>query len=181
MQVARRYARALYEEAQRDSVTDAVDEDVDLISETLENSRELKNFFQSPVVSREKKDAVVRQLFESRMQPLTMRFLQMLIEKQRETVFSEIVAAYREMRDRQLGIVRAQAQVAVPLTDEDRMHLVEALERMTGQTVTLQVEERKELMGGVVVRVGDTVYDGSVRHHLDQLREQMETGGFALN
>lgn len=181
MQIARRYARALYEEAESQSKTDQVDEDVELIRESLENVKELRRFFESPIASREKKLRVVRALFKDRLDPLTLNFLELLIEKQRETHFPQLAEAYRGMRDEQLGIVRAQARVAVPLGDADHQNLVAALERMTGKSIRLEVTEDEDLMGGVVIRVGDTVYDGSVRNQLSNLREQMERGGFALN
>lgn len=181
MQIARRYARALYEEAQRHSTTDSVNEDVDLVRETLENSRELRLFFQSPIVSREKKEAVVRELFGERVSDLTLQFLEQLIEKKRETVFPEIALAFQDLRDHELGVVRASARVATPLSEADKQHLVSALERLTGKSVRLSVEQHAELMGGLVIRVGDTVYDGSVRNQLANLREQMEAGGFTLN
>ena len=181
MQIARRYARALYEEAQRQSITDAVDRDVELISESLENARELRTFFQSPIIARDRKEAVVRELFGQRVSESTLRFLVMLIQKKRETFFPQIVAAYRDMRDEQLGVVRAYARVASPLSVSDHQDLVAALERLTGKTVRLEIEENRDLIGGLVIRVGDTVYDGSVRNHLAKLREQMEAGGFSLN
>ena len=180
-QVARRYARALYEEAERTSKLDAVDDDVELIRASLENARELRDFFKSPIISREKKEVVVTELFENRVDALTLRFLKLLIAKQRETIFPEIVVSYRDMRDAHLGIVRAKARVATPLSEPDRKQLVNALERMTDKNVRLEIEQDPDLLGGVVIRIGDTVYDGSVRHHLERLREQMETGGFSLN
>lgn len=155
--------------------------DVELISDSLENTRELRDFFKSPIISREKKGVIVSELFRDRLDPLTLRFLKLLIEKRRETIFSDVVASYRDMRDNELGIVRAEARVAARLSEADREHLVDALERLTGKSVRLDIEENSDLMGGVVIRVGDTVYDGSVRHQLEKLHEQMETGGFSLN
>src|SRR5690606_25544612 len=128
--------------------------------------------------SREQKERVIRQLFEPRLQPLTLRFLLLLIEKQRENVFPAIVQAYRELRDRLTGVVEARARTAQPLAGKEAQQLQQALERLTGQRVRLQVEEDPSLLGGLIVRVGDTVYDGSVRHQLEHLREQMEHGSY---
>lgn len=181
MQVARTYARALYEEAEASSKTDAVDADVELIRVSLADSRELVNLFRSPVIPREKKAKVVRGLFKDRLDPLTFRLLEVLVEKQREAMFTDVVNAYQELRNRQEGIIEARARVAAALSEEDRMELVAALERLTGKTVRLQVVEDEELIGGVVIRIGDTVYDGSVRHHLEMLREKMEVGSYVMN
>lgn len=174
--VARRYAQALYEEAEATGQTAAVDEDVDLIRESLDGSRDLVLFFESPVIARAKKEAVVKELFAPRVRPLTLQFLQLLIEKGREDLFPNVVRAYHHLRDRQRGIVAAQARVAYPIGETERAHLVSAIERMTGQRVRLTVKHDPALIGGVVIRVGDTVYDGSVRHQLASLREQLVHG-----
>lgn len=171
--VARRYARALYETALDSERVDVVDEDVEALRTSLDASDELVRFFKSPIVSREKKGAVVRALFEERVQPVTLRFLRMLIDKQREELLPEIVRAYRALRDRQRGVVEARARAAYELDEADRERLVRALEALSGASVRLEVEHDPELIGGLVVRIGDTVYDGSVRHQLANLREQL--------
>ena len=179
--VARRYAQALYDEAQRRERVEAVDQDIDLLRETLDASRELVLFFESPIISREKKEAVVQELFKERVQPTTLHFLRLLVEKKREGLFPEVVRAYRALRDDQKGIVEARARTAHPLSEEDEQALAQALERLSGQRVRLQVDQDPGLIGGVVVRVGDTVYDGSVRHQLASLRERLEHGALATN
>ena len=179
--IARRYARALYEQAQQDGVLDAVDADMAVIRETLEASRDLNRFFRSPIISREKKQAVVTSLVETQQRPTTLRFLELLVDKKREDLVPEIVAAYRALRDEQEGVVEAHVKTALPLSDEEERTLTTALERMTEQKVRLDVERDPELVGGVVIRVGDTVYDGSVRNKLANLREQLEHGTLHAN
>ena len=174
--VARRYARALYEEAEQHGRLEQVDEDVSLIRQSLDESGELVRFFESPVISREKKEAVVQQLFAERVQPVTLHFLKLLIEKKREMLFPTVVRTYASLRDEQLGIIEAHARTAQPLDDAERDELAGQIEAMTGQQVRLDVTVDPDLLGGLIVRVGDTVYDGSVRHKLEQLRERMEVG-----
>ena len=92
-----------------------------------------------------------------------------------------MVQAYRALRDEQLGIVEARARVAATLSEDEERVLAQALERVTGARVRLKIEHDAGLLGGLVVRIGDTVYDGSVRHQLASLRERMEYGQFATN
>ena len=179
--VARRYAQALYEEAVREQRVERVDEDIALVRQGLDASRDLVVFFESPVVPRRKKEAVVEALFAGRVEPMTLHFLRLLIEKKREALFPDVVEAYRALRDEQLGIVEARARVASALSEDEQRVLVEALERLTGAQVRLKVERDAGLLGGLVVRIGDTVYDGSVRHQLASLRERMEYGPYAAN
>lgn len=173
--VARRYARALYETAQENDQVDAVDEDVALIRQSLQNARDLRLLFERPIVRREKKEQVTVALFEERVEPLTLRFLRLLIHKKRDTIVPEVMQAYEHLRDDQQGLVEATARTAVPLGETERKKLVEELEALTDKNIRLQVQEDASLIGGLVVRIGDTVYDGSVEHQLETLRNRFET------
>jgi F-type H+-transporting ATPase subunit delta len=177
--VARRYAQALYEEAVQERRVERIDEDMALIRDALETCRDLVVVFESPIISRRKKQDVVKALFADRVQPVTMNFLHLLVEKKREDLFPDVVQAYRALRDEQRGIVEARARVAFPLTADEQARLVEALEHRVGSRVRLTVEHDATLVGGLVVRIGDVVYDGSVRHQLATLRERLEYGSYA--
>ncbi len=181
LSIARRYARALYEQAAADGRIDELDNDVVLVGESLEGSRELRGLFESPVISREKKLAVIRELFKDRVNAVTLDFLRLLVEKNREEIFPMIVTAYRERRDAEMGVTEAHVRTASELDDAGRTEMQKRLETMTGNKVRLKVEHEPDLLGGAVIRIGDTVYDGSVRNKLSMLREQMEQGQFSMN
>jgi len=174
--IARRYAQALDEQAAQADVMERVDEDIALISDGLTNSRELENFFESPIISREKKSNVIKSLFGESVDPLTMKFLYLLVEKRREVIFSSIATSYRELRDEQSGITSVSVRVAHSLSDEDRETLLGSLEQLTEKKVRLSMSVDESIVGGMVVRVGDTVYDGSVVNQLAKLRERLESG-----
>lgn len=173
MVIARRYARALYEEAERASNVERVDADIAFVQATLDESEALAQLFRNPVAAREKKQDVVRALFESRLDGLTLRFLHMLVGRQRENLFGRIAQAWRRLHDERFGVVEAEARVASELSEEERRCLTEALERLTGKQIRLNVQRDAELIGGMVVRIGDTVYDRSVRHRLNALRDRI--------
>jgi len=171
--VARRYANALYEEADAIGVLDAVDEDVTLLRDSLQANHPLSRFFENPVIPKEKKDAVLQSLLSDRVSELTLRFLRLLVRKDRETMTSAVLDQYQALRDEQRGIVDANIRVARPLDDEDRKALLDALEAKTGKSVRLHVKEEPDLLGGVVIRIGDQVMDGSVRNKLSALRDRL--------
>ncbi len=171
--VARRYAQALTEEAQQAGVLDAVDADVALVTETLGGSRELRLALTSPVVSQDKKQAVLKGLFGERISDLSRRFLHLLIEKDRDKQLPAILDAYRLLRDERTGTVEAAVRTAKPLSPEEAERLKGALESRAGQTVRMQIDVDPSLVGGLVVRLGDVVYDRSVKHQLDTLRGQL--------
>src|SRR5690606_6029957 len=101
--VARRYALALYQEAEARDAVERTDDDVQALREALDASRELASMFESPVVSREKKEAVARKLFEGKLSDLALRFVRLLFEKEREDVLPAVVRAYGDLRDARLG------------------------------------------------------------------------------
>ncbi|PSQ72268.1 MAG: ATP synthase F1 subunit delta [Bacteroidetes bacterium QH_2_64_26] len=112
--VTRRYATALYEEADQAGVLKAVDEDVLMLRRSLESNRELSRFFESPVIPQEKKDTIIQELLGNRIEGLTMRFLRLLVQKDRETLTKAILDEYQSLRDEHRGIVDAEVTVAQP-------------------------------------------------------------------
>ena len=179
--VAKRYAQALHDAAEAVGQLDDVDADVELIRASLESSRELVLLFESPVVSRERKARVVKVLFEDRLSSTTLGFLDLLVQKRRENIFPQMVLAYRRLRDDQMGIVGVTIRSAQPVSDDERNRIARALESWTGGKISVQADHDAALIGGLLVRIGDTVYDGSVRNKLEHLREQFAAGSFRNN
>ncbi|MDE2996701.1 MAG: ATP synthase F1 subunit delta [Bacteroidota bacterium] len=177
--IARRYAQALNEQAAQAGVLDQVDVDIQLIRDALADSRELRDFFGSPIISREKKAVVVKELFGDRLQQITLTFLSLLVEKRREDVFPAVVTSYRELRDTELGIIAVTVRTAHELSDEDKEALMQAMKSLTGKEVRLETRVDTSILGGVVIRVGDTVYDGSISNQLATLRERLQSGAHA--
>jgi F-type H+-transporting ATPase subunit delta len=177
--VARRYATALYEEADATGVLEDVDDDVHMLRESLESNDELARFFKSPVIPQGKKETIIQELLADRTVGLTVRFLRLLVHKDRETMTKAILDQYQALRDEQRGIMDATVQVARPLSDDDRETIVEVLEEKTGQSVRLHVEEDADLIGGLVIRIGDRVFDGSVRNQLANLHHRLRESALA--
>jgi F-type H+-transporting ATPase subunit delta len=177
--VARRYAQALYEAAEQGGQMDQTDDDMALIQASLDGAPALARLFASPVVPPEKKKKVVTALFTGKVHPTTLHFLEMLVGKGRERLFPTVVQSYRTLRDAHLGIVEAQARVAHPLREAEEKQVVQALERLTGKRIRLKTETDPSLLGGILLRVGDTVYDGSLRNRLATLRERLMQGTFS--
>ena len=171
--VARRYASALYQEADHNGVVDDVDADVELLRTSLDDNRELSRFFESPVIPNDKKEAVIQSLLSDKVAPLTLNFLRLLVRKDREKVVATVLDQYHDLRDEQRGIIDVHARAAQPLSEADREALTDTLETKTGKSVRLHVREEPDLIGGIIIRIGDHVFDGSVRNKLASLRERM--------
>ena len=172
--VARRYAQALYQEAEQKGTIDRVDEDVAMIQESLEGSPELMRFFHAPIISSEKKESIVTTLFSDRVHKSVLAFMHLLIRKGRGGLFPVIASAYQDLRDRQMGIVEANVRSALALSDDEEKKLEQGIQKMTGKKVRLKIEVDPSILGGLIIRVGDTVYDGSVLHQLGTLRGRLE-------
>jgi F-type H+-transporting ATPase subunit delta len=179
--IARRYARALYEEADKAGRVDRVDEDAPMVLETLAGSPELQRMLSSALITREKKQAVLEGLFAESVDDLLVRLMRLLAEKGREDILPAVIRAYSDLRLDQRGEIEAHVKVAFALAPEELDRLKQRLEALTGRNVRLRVEEVPDLISGLVVRVGDTVYDGSARHQLKTLREQFAARTFATN
>ena len=168
--VVNRYAQALYLES---SSTQQLQSDVTVMAQLLEGSRDLRLCVASPVVPRAKKAAIVERLFAPRVHPSTLKFLQLLLERQRENLLADILNQLQTLGDREAGVVAIEAQVAEPLSQEAQAQLAATLESQLSQSVRLSMVHNKNLIGGIVLRIADTVYDGSVRFQLSMLRKRM--------
>ena len=180
--VARRYALALYEEAEAQGKVETVDADIETMDSALDGSRELASVFASPIISREKKEAILGRLFDGKISDLTMRFVGLMVSKQREELLPETVRTYAALRDERLNIVEATVRSASPLSSDEADRLRQSLEARSGKKVRMKMTVDPSLIGGLVVRMGDVVYDRSVAHQLQTLRANLqERAAVSLN
>lgn len=175
--VARRYARALMEIAEEQHAVEQVATDLASVAANLNASRELRLLLTSPVIREGKKRAVFQELWGSHVHRSTMAFLLLLTKKQRERVLPEVIGEFAALRDQKVGVVGAEVRTAVPISAAQETELGAGLSRSTGKTVRLRTTVDPSIRGGLVVRIGDTVVDASVRRQLERLREQFLEGG----
>jgi F-type H+-transporting ATPase subunit delta len=179
--VARRYARALMAVAEERNVLDRTAADLEIIRTLVRGSRELRLFLARPIVSEDKKRAVLRELFGPSLGLLTMEFINLLVDKRRESELLGIIEQFGEIRDEKLGIVNVDVTSAVELSSSQEQELSRRLEQQTRKRVRVRFTLDKAVRGGLLVRIGDTVLDASLRHQLDLLRERFTQGGPLTN
>jgi F-type H+-transporting ATPase subunit delta len=170
--IAHRYAEALMAAAGDGNVLDEVTKDVGAVQSLIAESQEFRLFLHSPVIKREKKEVLLKEIFEKKVTTLMLDFLQLLAQKGRESVLSEIIEEYFKLNDERLGIVNVRLSAAVELTKEQNDSLVKYFESATQKKIQIHAELDKNLIGGFTARVGDTVFDGSVRRQLELLRQR---------
>jgi F-type H+-transporting ATPase subunit delta len=174
--VARRYAEAVIGLAEDQKQGERLAGDLEMIQKAIRESFELQSFLKSPVISKEKKRAVLADLFKAKVGTFTSDFLNLLVEKGREDVLDSILIEYFKMRDNQLGIVTLDLRAAVDLTNDQQKAIAKRFEAMTRKKIRIVFSVDKQLKGGFVARVGDTVYNGSVSRQLELLRDRFAEG-----
>jgi F-type H+-transporting ATPase subunit delta len=139
-----------------------------------EESSELRNFLASPAVSRQDKHAVIEKLVARLGASRIIRnFLFIMADNQRVHLLPEIEQTFEEVLRQRQGVAEAEVTSAVELSERQKAGLVQTLERLSGKKIQAKYALEPRLLGGAVVRVGDTVYDGSVRNQLNQLHAQL--------
>lgn len=176
VRVARRYAEALMSGAAERRLLDTIAADLESLSQTLQASREFELFLRSPVISKEKKRTVLEEMFARKLHEVTVSFLKLLAEKGREDLLRDILTECFRLRDEQLGIVGVEIKAAGELTKEQTQQIQKKFEGLTQKNVRLAFSIDKQLKGGFLARVGDTVFDGSVKRQLELLRERFAEG-----
>lgn len=174
--VATRYAAALAEVALEQKDTDRVKRDLDSFVQAFAESTDLRAFIESPGLSHELKHKVIDEL-AARMDlvPAVRNFAFLLVDHHRTEMLDEIRGAFQTELNARLGIAEAEVTSAREMSQNERGKLTAALERRTGKKIEARFHRDEWLVGGTVVRVGSTIYDGSVREQLMRLREQLET------
>jgi F-type H+-transporting ATPase subunit delta len=170
--VASTYAEALYEAAVDGDAVEQVVADVDAFTAAVEESAELRMLLENPEIDSRAKKAVIAGITAG-AHPLFANFLQVLVERGRIAEYLEIAAAFRERVARASGRVEVEAVTAIPLPDDLKARIVERLEAKTNATVELTASVDPDVVGGLVLNVGEVVVDGSVRHRIDELRREL--------
>ena len=169
--IAKRYARAFFEIAGEEARYEAYHQELDRFSELMKENSDLSEFLANPVFEQADKKAVVETLLaKAGISGLTANFIKLLVDKRRIGILAEIEASYRTLMDEALQKARVTVRTAFPLTDDTAESLRKGLEKMTGREVEMTVQEDPSLLGGIAVRIGDTLYDGSIRTQLDNLK-----------
>lgn len=174
---AGRYARAL--EAALDGNADVERAAEDLASVTAVFSADPTSAaaLSTPALGMDQRKALLETLVRSlRVTDKTARFLGILLQQERLSLVPEIATAMAAIRDRRLGIVEAEVTTAVPMSGDLTAQTKHMLEHATGRTVRLALKIDPALLGGIVARVGSTVYDGSLRTRLEAMRSQLARG-----
>ncbi len=179
--VTNRYATALLELSVQENSLDSVSQDLECVKKTIDDSRELTLLIKSPILKSEKKKDILTKLFTEKVSQLTMKFLNLVIDRNRTPLIPDIISHFFELRDKHLGIINVSVRSAAKFDKNQSNNLTKQLENYTNKKVRINFSLDSSLKGGFVVQLGDTVLDASLRHQLDVLKNKFILGSEGLN
>ena len=171
--ISRRYVTALYDAAEAADAVELVESDLGLISYSLETIPSLGEALFQPLIPASKKKQIVEQIFGDKVHEVTLHYLFLTIDMDRAEVIEQTETEFVRIANERRGVVMAETRSAVELATDQVSKLKEHLETYTGKKVELRFEIDESLIGGITVRIGDTVIDGSIAGHLARLREKL--------
>ena len=171
--IARNYAEALLELARRAEDPAGWGKLIRDVANGVESDLTLKHFLESPKISEAQKNEIFFQALGDRVPRHFLRFLQTLVRKRRQNLIPEIAVEYDSLLDIHEGRLHANVTVAKAVGEAEENVIAKELSRVMGKTVVPHMQVNPAILGGVVVKIGDTVMDGSVRRRLARLKGQM--------
>jgi F-type H+-transporting ATPase subunit delta len=171
-EIAQVYSRSLFEVAKEQGKLDEVKEQLGQFSDALEGDRELAVFFFSPYFSTPEKQDGLKKLVDG-MEPILLNFLEVLIENHRLPAIHRIRRQYDALWDKENKILPVEVTSAVELDEGTVQHLGDRIGEQTGRRVQLTSTVDPDILGGIVLRVGNSILDASIRSRLNQLRREV--------
>ena len=169
--ISKRYARAFFEIANEKKQIEPYYNELNQFASVISQNKSLKDFLANPVFEQASKKGVVDNIISKlKLSGMTVSFLRLLVDKKRIDILEDIVICYRHLMDETLKKVRVNVKTAFALSDELKSFISSNLEKTLGKKVDMTVEEDTTLLGGVVIGVGDTLYDGSIKSQLNNMR-----------
>lgn len=171
--VAYRYAKALMDFAIEQKVVEDVNNDMKLFAEVCEQNSDFEAVMANPIVRHDKKKTILKNIFESRVNPVTYSIFDVLTRKNRESLIYSISKEFQKLYILLNNIEQATVTTVEPLTAKQKEEFIKIVKDASGRTVELEEKIDKELIGGYVLRVGDTQIDTSIRKKIKDLKLEL--------
>ncbi len=172
-QVAIRYAQALFELAEEKNLTSEIYSDIVDLNKVISSNENLYDVLRSPFIVRSEKKNLVTALFEGKVHKDSKNFLMVLVDKDRTTELPSIVQSYKQMMNDKFNIAEGKVYTAVALSQEQISELEKNLSAKYNKNVQLVNKIDKDLLGGVLVRIGNEEIDGTVKSRLEDLGDKL--------
>jgi F-type H+-transporting ATPase subunit delta len=170
-----RYAKAVLSLASDQNAVDAVNDDMRSMANSIAGSEELSQMLQSPVFNSATKKSALLEIFKN-INALSVNLIDVLIQNKRINLLGDVAKKYNELYDQLNGIQVAEVTTAVPLTEELENKVLAKVKELTGKEATIKSHIDASILGGFILRVGDTQYNASIANKLNKLKRE-----FTLN
>lgn len=175
--IARRYGTALADVVLKSGETETVKKELNAFGVMITKNTDLQSVFSNPAIAHASKENLLGEIIKkTKPSKTTANFLRVLLQNSRLTELGEIGERFESVLAERSGIISAEITSARELPAGERKEFEENLERLTGKTVNVNYAVDADIIGGVVTRIGSTVYDGSVKTKLENLKEQLVNG-----
>jgi F-type H+-transporting ATPase subunit delta len=172
--LARRYARALLLIGSEDGSYEKIGQEVSALAQAFKDSEPLAEVLTNPAFPRAEREQILKTICERLgVSQAVKNFAQLLLDRERVVVLPDVSRELTALIDEKAGRIKAVATAAIPLSSRETEELQRALAMSSGKQVELETRRDPSLIGGIVAKVGDTVYDGSLRTQLERLRERL--------
>ena len=171
-EIAEVYARSMFEVAREQGKLEEIREQLNQFAQALEDDRDLQVFFFSPYFSTQEKEEGLSRMLDG-ADPTFVNFLELLIENHRMPVIFRVRRSFESLWEEENRLLPVSVTSAVELDEATVRQIGDRIAAQTGRRVQLRADVEPDILGGIVVRVGNAVLDASVRNRLDQLRKQV--------
>ena len=171
--IANRYAEALFQLSEEENITKEIYNELHDVVEVIKNNKELDNVLKSPLVAKNEKTQLIEALFNNKINNDLKNFLKILVEKGRISSLKSIELTFKELLNDKHNIIEVTVISAIALTEKQVKELEEKLSKKYNKNVTLENEVDQSILGGVLVRLGNTQIDGSVKTRLNNIKDQL--------
>lgn len=168
--VAIRYAQALFEVAKERGTVDTVEENLELIKEVIDDNEDFKQLLLHPEVTANEKKEMLEEFFTKAVNAEVLNLLKVLVDNHREDIISFIQLDYVDIANEYRGIADATVTSARPLSEDDQRKISDQFGRLLNKQLRLTTKIDESLVGGVIVKIGNRVYDGSIKGQLDRFK-----------
>lgn len=179
--ISSRYAHALMQVADEKSSLSKISSDVELLFKALNESKDLRYVLRSPVIEGDKKIRIMEEIFTNRISDDSLSFIKLILKKKRENLLLDISKRFLELRDNKLGIINIMVTSAVELTDAQKESLKKKLSEETGKVVKLNFELDENIIGGFLLKVGDTIIDATIKNQIVKLKKCLLQESLSIN
>lgn len=173
--LARRYAKSILDLGKEQHITEQLFADMILLLQTFKENRQLSAVFKSPIITTDKKDAILNDLFINKVNKLTLEFFRIVTRKNREYFIEDIARSFIELYKSYNGMQSAQVITATPIDANLRNQILAIIGESTKDTIDLEEIIDKNIIGGFILRWGDKQIDASVTTKLHELKQEFKS------